>query len=221
MNTSPIDLANCSAQWLTEQGDDALEQAIQACEMWTPAIAAVLDNAFVMRTALLMPRSDAVNDLKSLDDLLGWADQTLPESLKEREIFRARWRALSETVRYRFYAIQQNSVKNLEGYKWVKEITDYLSQRHPEAVPLTELLENVRDVSGETIKAANLTRVLNVMEDNLLVTRERSGKEKWVRLGEKAPTPVNLKSRPQMEVVKTSAKPQHFPRGLDLFRKAA
>lgn len=222
MNIPAIDLANCSAQWLTEQDDAALEQAIHACPAWTHAIAAVLDNAFVMRTALLMPRSGAVNDLKSLDDLLGWADETLPESLIERGNFRARWRALSETVRYRYYAIQQNSVKNLEGYKWVKEITDYLSRRHPEAVPLAELLERVRDAGGETIKPANLTRVLNVMEDNLLVTRERSGKEKRVRLGEKAPAPVKLKSKPQMELV-TSTK-RHAPRGLTMFttdRKAA
>ncbi|MFA7242765.1 MAG: hypothetical protein WC091_21880 [Sulfuricellaceae bacterium] len=186
MSASPIDLANCSAQWLAEQDDAALEQAILACATWTPAIAAVLDNAFIMRTALLMPRSDAVNDLKSLDDLLGWADQTLPESLKEREIFRARWRALSETVRYRFYAIQQNPVKNLAGYKWVSEIIGYLGRCHPKSAPLAELLEQVCDADGEPIKPANLTRVLNIMEDNLLVARERSGKEKRVRLGEKA-----------------------------------
>lgn len=186
MNTFTIDLANCSAQWLTEQDDAALEEAIHACTLWTPAIAGVLDNVFIMRTALLMPRSDAVDDLKSLDDLLGWTDQTLPETLAERENFRARWRALSEAVRYRFYAIQQNPVKNLEGYKWVTEITGYLTQRHPQPVPLAELLEKVCDAGGEAIKPANLTRVLNIMEDNLLVTRERSGKEKQVRLGEKA-----------------------------------
>lgn len=186
MNAFTIDLANCSAQWLTEQDDAALEEAIHACTSWTPAIAGVLDNAFIMRAALLMPRSDAADDLKSLDELLGWADQTLPDDLAERENFRARWRALSEAVRYRFYAIQQNPVKNLGGYKWVTEITGYLSRRHPQPVPLAELLEKVCDAGGETIKPANLTRVLNVMEDNLLVTRERSGKEKRVRLGEKA-----------------------------------
>lgn len=186
-----IDLANCSAQWLAEQDDAALEEAIYACTSWTPAVAGVLDNAFIMRTALLMPRSDAADDLKSLDELLGWADHALPESLAEREIFRARWRALSETVRYRFYAIQQNPVKNLVGYKWVSEIIGYLTQRHPQATPLAELLENVCDAGGAPIKPANLTRVLNVMEDNLLVTRERSGKEKRVRLGEKAAHAIN------------------------------
>lgn len=177
-----IDLANCSAQWLTEQDDASLEQAILDCREWTPAIAAVLDNAFVMRAAQLMPRREAVNDLQSLDELLGWASQTLPDAMPEAANFRARWRALSETLRHRFYALQQNPAKNLSGFKWVDEITAYLRQRQPQSVPLAELLENVCDSNGDPIKPANLSRVLNIMEDNQIISRERNGKEKLIRL---------------------------------------
>lgn len=186
MTTALIDLNDCSAQWLAEQDDEALEHAIRAFSTWTPEAVATLDNAFVIRTAAILPRSDALADLESLDDLLADAAQALPEDLAGSERYRHRWGALSEAIRYRYYAIQQNPVKNLQGYKWVEEILAYLGERSGTAVPLAELLESVKDKTGNPIKPANLSRVLNVMEDNLLITRERSGKNKLVRLGEKA-----------------------------------
>lgn len=185
MDAPVIDLANCSAQWLAEQDDQELGQAIRAFAAWQPAAAAVLDNAFVMRTASILPRRDALDDLESLDDLIWDASDALPEAMPEREKYRHRWNALSETIRYRFYAIQQNPMKNLEGFKWVPEILTCLGRHHPEPTPLATLVNEVRDAQDNKIKSANLSRVLNVMEDNLLVTRERSGKEKRVRLGEK------------------------------------
>ena len=224
MSVTPIDLANCSSQWLSEQDDAALEQAIHDCPEWTPAIAAVLDNAFVLRIALLMPRSDAAGDLKSLDELLGWARQTLPGAMPEAENFRSRWRALSEAVHYRFYAIQQNPAKNLASYKWVDEIVAYLKQRQAEPVPLAELLKNVYDTSGTVIKSANLSRVLNVMEDNLLVTRERSGKEKLVRLGANAQVYNAATITAQRLARDVGAKPDrqtNFSGSSILFREAA
>jgi hypothetical protein len=184
-----IDLQNCSAPWLSEQDDEALTSAILTLEALTPAVAAVLDQAFILRIVALMPRADdmVVRELESLDSLM-WDAAERTSGSDGAMAYRDRWDALSRALRYRREALRQsNPLKNLEGFKWVREILEFLV-RNGRSAPLSALKQGLRNDNGESIKDANLSRVLGLMEANLLITRQRMGNEKRVSLGSAAPT---------------------------------
>lgn len=200
-----MDLRQTEAIWLSTRTPSELIALIRAQGEWDDTAVRNLDGAVtaMVGTALARTAPD-LDELEDFQSLLRAAGQRLPASCATREHYAARWESLSDCLRIRAELMVHGSYEAVKHMRHVPEILTKLSGAGENGLPQDDLRKQL------DLQPANLTRILNTLENHRVVVRERNGKTKQVRLGQNAP-----------EVERTE---EHTRRGIGIWaaqRKAA
>ncbi len=177
-----MDLRQTEATWLSTRTPSELIALIRAQGEWDDAAVRNLDGALtsMVGTALARTAPD-LDELEDFQSLLRAAGQRLPASCAMRERYAARWESLSDCLRIRAGLMVHGSYEAVRHMRHVPEILAMLSGARGNGLSQDDLRKRL------DLQPANLTRILNTLENHRVVVRERNGKTKRVRLGQNAP----------------------------------
>ena len=201
-----MDLRLTEPTWLSTRTPSELIALIRAQGEWDEAATRNLDGAVTAMVGTALARSAPdLDELEDFQSLLRAAGQRLPESGNTRERYAARWESLSDCLRIRAELMVHGSYEAVSHMRHVPEIVAALTKAGENGLTQDELRKQF------DLQPANLTRILNTLENHRVVVRERSGKEKRVRLGANAPAPIKAKP-----VLRGVARSPHTPIWRDL-----
>ena len=177
-----MELQQTEAAWLSTRSPHELIGMIRAQKEWPDNAARNLDSAMTaMIGAVLAHSAPDLDELEDYQSLLRSAVQHLPEATNKRERYLARWAGLSDCLRIRAELMVHGSYEAVSHMHHVDEILQAIGAAAGEGLPQGELQKKLG------LQPANLTRILNTLENHRVIVRERKGKEKRVRLGPNAP----------------------------------
>jgi hypothetical protein len=195
METKAIDLMHCVPEKLAEEADlDQLLQTAKTIERWEERHAEVLDYIYRQRLIRLLVRRSSVEDLSALNEHL---ERMLhPRRLEAMQHLSRpcaeRWAAYKDILESRLVSLRSRAPQQVLEMAHVQEILDLLlSGRATKQAEIKATLG---------LRAANLTRVLNVMEANELIERSTEGREKLIRPG---PGIERVRPAPKLDIPQT------------------
>lgn len=177
-----MDLRLTESIWLSTRTPSELIALIRAQAEWDDQAARNLDGAVTAMVGAALARSAPdLDELEDFQSLLRASGQHLPASCTARERHIARWDSLADCLRIRAELMVHGSYEAVSHMRHVPEILQVLASAGEHG----RLQSNLQEQLG--LQPANLTRILNTLENHRVVVRERKGKEKRVRLGVNAP----------------------------------
>lgn len=177
-----MDLRQTEATWLSTRTPSELIALIRAQGEWDDTAARNLDGAVTAMTGAALARSAPdLDELEDFQSLLRAATQRLPATCAMRDRYAARWESLSDCLRIRAELMVHGSYEAVRHMRHVPEIVGMLAGAGENGLPQDDLRKRL------DLQPANLTRILNTLENHRVVVRERKGKTKQVRRGPNAP----------------------------------
>ena len=177
-----MDLRQTEATWLSTRTPSELIALIRAQGEWDDAAARNLDGAVTAMVGAALARSAPdLDELEDFQSLLRAATQRLPVSCTMRDRYAARWESLADCLRIRAELMVHGSYEAVRHMRHVPEIVGMLAGAGENGLPQDDLRKRL------DLQPANLTRILNTLENHRVVVRERKGKTKQVRRGPNAP----------------------------------
>ena len=172
-----MSLLNHPAHQLVHETDvAALGKALRNLPFIDAATAQTLDQVYGARTLAALRSPSDRQALAELSEHLELA--TTPNRKKQLAAlgipYAARWRAWQELLEILIESLDKLADSGLPNLKHVKGLLEILEQQGE--LPQSELAQKLG------LKPANLTRLLNILEANLLIRRQAVGREKQVGL---------------------------------------
>lgn len=184
-----IDLIHCVPVKLAEEASlDQLLQTAKSIERWEERHAEVLDYIYRQRLIWMLARRASADELSGLNE-------HLERMLNSRRLeamehlsrpYGERWAAYKDILESRLASLRSRAPQQVLEMAHVQQILDLICSGR--ATKQSEIKEALG------LRAANLTRVLNVMEANDLIERRTDGREKLIQ-----PGPGIERARPSQE----------------------
>ena len=185
-----IDLTKGIPEILAETaGFDDLMETVQKTEEWDERKADVLDYIYRFR----VDRSLRLGDEEDLRRLLKHLDRvTHPRYLNQLsrldKLYAGRWKAYMDLLEDRLLALESPVPAQLLQKTHVREILNLVAEQAIDS--------QVKIRHHLSLRPANLTRILNLMEANELIVRKKDGREKRILLGPEGGKLIDPDSRP-------------------------
>lgn len=183
-----MDLRETESLWLSTRTPRELIALIRAQTEWDSAAAANLDGGITaLVSAVLARQNPDLDDLEEHQSLLRAATRRLPADLADHAACLARWAGLADILHIRANLLNHGSYDAIRHLRHADAIIAAIRAAGKDGLLQSEIQQQLG------LQPANLTRILNLLEDHRVVVRERSGKEKRVRLGVNAPPDKAIK----------------------------
>lgn len=177
-----IDFNHCVPEVLAKTASLAdILTAAKAITTWSDRTAEVLDYIYRTRLARLLKNRDYSKDIA--DELLEFSEHleriTHPGRAKQlnglTHAYGERWLGYLELLEDRINAVQNSAAENVLERKYVRDILELL---------ITDSVNEQAEIRNRLkLTQPNLTRVLDLMENNELIARRKRGRKNFLELG--------------------------------------
>ena len=173
-----IDLVHSVPEDLADRASLAeLLDAVKSVETWTERHAEVLDYLYRRHLVASLSRHSTLEDLRELDRHLAQVTNPIRRIRLNGlgKPYWDRWQAYRDLLEIRIALLRSAAPQRLAAQPRIREIL--------ERVARTPVLSQASLIHDLRLGRANATRILNLMEQNGLIERDKIGRENRLRLG--------------------------------------
>lgn len=173
-----IDLVNSVPEDLADRASLAdLLDAVKSVETWTERHAEVLDYCYRRRLAASLSRRSTLEDLREFDRHLAQVTNPIRRNHLDGlgKPYWGRWQAYRDLLEVRIALLRSAAPQRLAAQPRIRDIL--------ERVASTPGLTQANLINKLALGKPNATRILNLMEQNGLIERDKIGRENRLRLG--------------------------------------